>query len=303
MTMVQSSIRAEVASTPRGPVEFAESGSGMPVLYFHGSGAANDLVFAVEHDLLAAGFRLIVPNRPGYEGTPLSCGTSSADCADLAVQLLDHLGIEAAAIMGCSGGGLFAARFAERHPRRTLCLVLGCAQTHRWDAPVWLPEHSRWTYPFTIRPFCRKLLLTAYRWQLKFATPARLLRLEAGRRMEEAQSDAAAIEFSRITLNAMKRCQRCPAGFHNDFEILVGEELLQPGSVKCPTLVIHDALDPMAPVEHRDWTIACVSHAELCDIHAFGHLIWFGPGAQAMYRRRAEFLRRYARDRFNHQSR
>jgi pimeloyl-ACP methyl ester carboxylesterase len=236
MKSVPVSVRTAFIETPTGPVEYSEAGAGQPVLYFHGTGAANDLIFAVERALIDDGFRLIAPNCPGYGDTPLSGGRSSAACADLAARLLDHLGVEAAAVMGCSGGGLFAARFAERYPVKTRCLVLGCAQTHRWDAPAWLPEHSRWTFPLLVRPVCRKPLLAAYRWQLKFATPAGLLKVEAGRRVDEARNDPAAIEFSRMTLYSMKRCQKRPAGFDNDFDILLGEDLLRRGSVKCPTL-------------------------------------------------------------------
>jgi pimeloyl-ACP methyl ester carboxylesterase len=139
----------------------------------------------------------------------------------------------------------------------------------------------------------RKLLLTVYRYQLRFATPSGLLEREAGRRIHEAKGDRAALELSRVILDSMKRCQTRPAGFHNDFDILVGEDLLRPAAVKCPTLVIHDPFDPMAPVEHRDWTMACIPYAERCDMHAVGHLFWIGPGAEAMGQQRAEFLRRY----------
>jgi hypothetical protein len=86
--------------------------------------------------------------------------------------------------------------------RPFLLLVLGCAQTHRWDARIWLPEHSRWTYPLLVRATCRKFLLTAYRWQLKLATSAGLLRLEAGRRFAEVRNDPAARELAYATLNA-----------------------------------------------------------------------------------------------------
>jgi pimeloyl-ACP methyl ester carboxylesterase len=287
-------VSSALVNTAMGPVEYAVAGSGDPILYFHGSGAANDLIFCVEGALLRDGFRLVVPNRPGYGNTPLSSGRSSSECADLAAALLEELDIRSAVVMGCSGGGLFAARFAERHPTKTLCLVLQCAQTHRWDGPSWLPEHSRWTYPFLGRPVWRRLLLAAYRWKLKFAQPLWLLQLESGRRIDEARGNHAALELSQITLDFWKECQKRSDGFRNDFEILLGEDLLLPGTVKCPTLVIHDSLDPMAPARHRDWTIECIPHAERCDVHALGHLIWIGAGTEAMYRQRVEFLRRHA---------
>jgi pimeloyl-ACP methyl ester carboxylesterase len=294
MGQVLHEVFSAVSNTAMGPVEYATAGSGHPILYFHGTGAASDLIFCIEGPLLADGFRLIVPNRPGYGSTPLSSGRSSSDCADLSAALLDELGVKAAIVMGCSGGGLFAARFAERHPTRTHCLVLQCAQTHRWDGPSWLPEHSRWTYPILVRPAWRRLFLAAYRWNLKFAGPLWLLRLEAGRRADEARGDHAALELSRITLGCMKECQKRCDGFENDFEILLGEDLLLPGAVTCPTLVVHDPLDPMAPSDHRDWTIECIPHAERCDVHALGHLIWIGADAEAMHRQRVEFIGRHA---------
>jgi pimeloyl-ACP methyl ester carboxylesterase len=286
-------VRSFLLITALGPVEYAAAGEGRPVLYFHGTGAANDLIFCIEGALLAEGFQLMVPNRPGYGRTPLSSGRSSSDCADLAAALLDELGITKVVVMGCSGGGLFAARFAERHPAKSLCLVLQCAPTHRWDAPEWLPEHSRWTYPILRRRLSRRLLLAAYRWNLKFAEPLALLRLETGRRFDEAGGNQAALELCQVTLRCMKECQRRSAGFDNDVKILLQEDLLLPGAVTCPTLVIHDDLDPLAPVAHRDWSIACIPHAERCDVHALGHLIWIGADAEAMHRERVEFMRRH----------
>jgi len=50
--------------TAIGPVEYAEAGSGAPVLYFHGTGAAAELVFRAEQNLVEAGFRLIGGGRP-----------------------------------------------------------------------------------------------------------------------------------------------------------------------------------------------------------------------------------------------
>ena len=166
--------------TARGPVELAESGSGPAVLYFHGTGAAGDLVFRVEQKLVDAGFRLIVPNRPGYGRTLLEGNESVGACVDLAAELLTTLGTARVAVMGSSGGGLFAGAFASRHPERTACLVLECGQSHRWDDPKWVPVASRWTLPLLRRPWLRRALLRAYRWQMRFQTPEKFLAMEAG---------------------------------------------------------------------------------------------------------------------------
>jgi len=134
-------ISLKQVETSRGLLEYADVGQGLPILYFHGTGAGNDAAIIMERSLLDDGFRLIVPNRPGYYGTPLSCGRSPSDCADLAAELLDQLDIERVVAIGTSGGGLSAPSFAARHPTKTVALVLQCALSHRFASSRWMPPH------------------------------------------------------------------------------------------------------------------------------------------------------------------
>jgi hypothetical protein len=62
----------------------------------------------LERTLIEDGFRLIVLNRPGNFGTPLSCGRTPQEHADLGAELLDRLNIERVAVFGTSGGGVAA---------------------------------------------------------------------------------------------------------------------------------------------------------------------------------------------------
>src|SRR5438128_2442929 len=104
---------------PAGPIEFCVVGSGLPVLYFHGTGAGNDAAVLLEQELIASGCRLVVPNRPGYFRTALGPRGSVSYCATLAAQLLDHLNLDRVAVVGTSGGGMPAAAFARLYPDRT----------------------------------------------------------------------------------------------------------------------------------------------------------------------------------------
>src|SRR5262245_30470013 len=119
-----SAMPTKVVETECGPVEYAEAGAGDPILYFHGTGVTGDVMLAVETSLIEDGFRLVVPNRPGYGKTPLSPHHSAAACADVTAALLDTLGVANLSVMGSSGGAAFAASFALRHPNRTRSLVL-----------------------------------------------------------------------------------------------------------------------------------------------------------------------------------
>ena len=110
--------------TSRGSVQYLDVGTGTPTLYFHGTGAGNDAVLLLEQSLLKSNCRLIIPNRPGYHGTTLGHAGSAKSCADLAADLLEHLKLPRAVVIGTSGGGPSAACFARYYPHRTAALVL-----------------------------------------------------------------------------------------------------------------------------------------------------------------------------------
>src|SRR5574341_2268914 len=66
-----------VLSTAQGPVEYAEHGSGPPILVLHGAGGGYDQGLFVAEYLVGSGFRFIAPSRFGYlrslilgDGTP-----------------------------------------------------------------------------------------------------------------------------------------------------------------------------------------------------------------------------------------
>lgn len=62
-----------------------------------------------------------------------------------------------------------------------------------------------------------------------------------------------------------------------------------------PTLILHDASDPMAPEGHVAWLVAKCPRCETIAIHAAGHLVWVGPGAEVMHKARVRFLREHVR--------
>jgi len=287
-------VATSVLQSSRGPVEYAQAGDGLPVLYFHGTGAGNDIVFPVEHRLLDDGFRLIVMNRPGYYGTPLACGRSAAACADLAAELLDALGIERAAAIGTSGGGGVAWTFAARHARRTVALVLQCAQAHRWDERRWLPQESRWLLPALRKPRLRGLVHQAYFLQVRCLPwlQGSVLKSMCGPYRDALRDDPATKELCRLLTRSTIDCLAQTAGTRNDTDLFLDEDWLQPGTVACPTLVIHDRSDPRVPVAHADWAAECIPDAQRCEPSGGGHLIWIGPDADRTHHTRVEFLRR-----------
>lgn len=284
---------ARVTRTPKGDVDYLDAGTGPTILYFHGTGAGNDLALVMEQWLLDDSFRLIIPNRPGYYDTPITCGRSAADCADLAAHLLDTLYLDRVRVIGTSGGGPAACRFAARHPARTAALVLQCAQSHRWDESRWLPEGKQWLFPLLKRRLLKEGVQCAHRWLRRYGwfAPGKYLREVSGPRFGDVRDDPSARELCRLILQATARCIERPAGVDNDLDILLNESPLQPAQVACPTLVLHDPEDPVVPAAHAEWAVACIQGADWCKPRAGGHLIWAGRDARLMHQTRVDFLR------------
>jgi 2-hydroxy-6-oxonona-2,4-dienedioate hydrolase len=113
-----------IAGTARGRIEYEVFGAGSPVLMVHGTPGGADQGVALARVLALRGNRVIAPSRPGYLGTRLSIAREPEAQADAYADLLDALGIEHAAVIANSGGGVYAAQFALRHPDRVSRLVL-----------------------------------------------------------------------------------------------------------------------------------------------------------------------------------
>jgi pimeloyl-ACP methyl ester carboxylesterase len=116
--------RSSIIETGAGPLEYAVTGHGTPLLMIHGTGGGFDQGLLFAHGLLVAGFQIVAPSRFGYLRSAFPDDASPAHQADVLVELLDHLGIDRLPVVGGSAGALTAAEFALRHPDRTSHLIL-----------------------------------------------------------------------------------------------------------------------------------------------------------------------------------
>jgi pimeloyl-ACP methyl ester carboxylesterase len=275
------------------PVSFAIGGDGPPLLYFHGTGTGCAATWPRETRLIEDGFRLIMPDRPGYGQTSLAHGWRPASCADLGAALLDRLGIARAGVIGLSAGGPPALAFAERHPQRTACLVLQSAQTHVWDSAAYVPLAVQ--ADFSMRPLVGRAVFLA-RLALKARRVTRnleaLRRALTGVRYEAALADPEFAPMTRLICEASRRVRNRP-GTLLDMRIYNGRPYFDGTRIAAPTLILHDPLDPIAPIAHARYAAEVLPNAELMELEAGGHLIWVGRDAEAMKRRRTAFLRRW----------
>ncbi|OYO05335.1 alpha/beta fold hydrolase [Enemella evansiae] len=113
-----------VIDTPDWRISYQEAGAGHPVLLLHGGGpgATGWSNYAPNIDPLAANFRVIAPDMPGWGGSS-EADFGTLDHVEAATQLLDALGIERAAFVGNSMGGHTSLRMAVERPERVSHLV------------------------------------------------------------------------------------------------------------------------------------------------------------------------------------
>ncbi|QBR01500.1 alpha/beta fold hydrolase [Paraburkholderia pallida] len=104
---------------------YVEFGHGRPIVLLHGIGNSGRAWSPQIAPLVAAGFRVIVPDHAGHGASArIDAPLGIADLAGDVVALLDHLEIESATIVGLSLGGLIAIELALAAPTRVDKLVL-----------------------------------------------------------------------------------------------------------------------------------------------------------------------------------
>lgn len=277
-------MRIGVAETEAGPIEYAEGGSGRVILLLHG-GSSSCRERIVHPPLANAGFRLIVPSRPGRGRTPLSVGRTAAAAADAMAGLLAALGIERAMVVAVSSAGPTAVAFAARHPERVSGLVLQSA--------VACPASSPWGRPASHRRFytgCHGL-----RWRL-LGLAARLLPRLIAVRMLAVTSTRDTLDIRarlrRSDLEAVRRffsCDSSAAGALADWDHEVSDADL--AAVRAPALIVHARDDRSVPFAGAERAHALIPGSQIVAPGAGGHFLWIGPGAEEITQRVISFLK------------
>jgi pimeloyl-ACP methyl ester carboxylesterase len=144
-----------------GAVEYAERGSGEPLLAVHGFfGGCDEALLSLRG--LAADRRVIAPSRFGYLGSSMPAGATVAGQADAFAALLDALGIARLDVIAISSGATSAFQFALRYPERVKHLAVISGNLPEGAAAAAPPQAARLIYRdlpmWTLKVFARLAL-------------------------------------------------------------------------------------------------------------------------------------------------
>jgi pimeloyl-ACP methyl ester carboxylesterase len=246
-----------VVQTDRGPIEYADIGSGYPALFLHGTPGGYDQIYAGTKLAIERGqpqlLRIIAPSRPGYLRTPLSVGATPEQQADAHKALLDTLRIEKVVVVGLSGGGPSALRFVLQYPESCAALVLESAVTQRLEdkpAPTGLAglaqtELGRW------------LFTDLFIDSLQRTNPA----------------DTKVRPLAEIVMKSTYPFSARDAGRINDGEQFSRLSSWPLAQIKCPTLIVHGTRDMTVPFAQAQFAHEQIAGSQLKAFEGGDHFI------------------------------
>lgn len=284
-------IHSEWAELHRGPrIHYLTAGSGEPAVLLHGSGnSSSDWVPLMEQPI---GRTYLAVDRPGYglsddiDFEPRHIRTASVEFLS---GLLDALGLEAADVIGSSGGSVIALWMAMDRPDRVKSLSLLGA------TPM---------LPGTVVPLPLRLMASSFGPLLSrlmpAPSPASVVKMmgvmgeaESISRYPElidvyvaAGADNIKAEASGRELNAMIRGLR---GFRPDL-VFTDDELRK---VSQPTIFVWGDRDPVGSLKTAGHAADLLPDSEL-HVVAAGHAPWWGD-PQHVAQLLSDFYRRLDR--------
>jgi 3-oxoadipate enol-lactonase len=233
---------------------YSDRGKGLALVLIHGFPLCRKMWRPQAEALAKTGCRVITPDLRGFGESGLPSGTVTMDVyADDIIALMDHLGIDKAAVGGMSMGGYVLLNLLERYPERVAAPIFITTRAGGDDAA----GKARRT---ALAEACRDqgILPVAEAFRTILFAPE--TQTDNPELVEEVFGwiDATDPRGAAAGLIAMRD--------RKDYIALLG-------SFSQPALVIGADQDQAAPVENSRLIAEGLPEAELCILHGGGHMV------------------------------
>jgi 2-hydroxy-6-oxonona-2,4-dienedioate hydrolase len=254
-------ITGHFVDLPKFRVHYVEAGSGHPVVLLHGSGpgATATTNFSPNIAALADHFRVIAPDMPGWGQSDTQTDETGRDHSAVLISLLDALGIDRAALVGNSMGGMTAVTTALRHPDRVSHLITMGAPA---PAPLLFSAGGGWSEGMAV-------LMQAYREP----TMAQMKRLVQVMVYDQSMAtDELAHARAEAAIARPEHLDSWNSGFDgpprpHPYFSLVG----QLGAITAPTMAIHGRDDRVVHYENSLHLVTQISDSRMVLLNRCGH--------------------------------
>ncbi|WP_151735810.1 alpha/beta fold hydrolase ['Paenibacillus yunnanensis' Narsing Rao et al. 2020] len=268
-------------------LEYSITGTGTPILLFHGGHSSCHEEFGYL-PLLTSGYSIITPSRAGYGRTSFIIDLGQA--CRIYKSLLDHLALEKVHVISVSAGGPTGIVFCSMFPERVTNFTLQCAVTKPWHSKedkeykmamrIFKPGAERRTWKLLAKmsnqfPKLTCRLMTSSFSKLPFS------------KIQEQINDHFVEEFRK-----MNNRQRSYSGFIIDLEQTQRVYSKELAAIQVPTLIMHSQNDKSVSLSHPENARELVPQSEVVILDSWGHLIWIGKHAAEFNSALISFLSR-----------
>lgn len=244
---------------PGGPVAF----------YFHGAPGSRLELVALEGAFAAAGLRVITADRPGYGGSTPFLGRTTADWADDAAALGDHLGVERFAVLGMSSGGPYAVASASLLGDRIGGAIVAAGNTDMsWS------DASDGYLQSELEIMAMDDEDAAVAWCIErygadgsgfFGGDLNLGPIDSAWLADDTNLTSLMATMTEAFVQGV-------VGYAHDITVQGRPWTFDPGTITATTIVVHGAEDRLVPIEHSRHTASLIPGAERRELPGVGHL-------------------------------
>lgn len=262
---------------------------GKPLFYFHGSPSSRveSTLFVSDELLQTLDVRLIAVDRPGSGLSDFQPNRRFMDWHKDVSELADHLKLERFAILGYSGGGLYAAVCALTIPDRVtkVGIVSGTAPFTEPNLADNINKDSRNFMDLSHqKPWLSRMILRMMGAMTRLA-PNKVIANALAALPEADRAIMALPEIQQGFLAMIQEALRHgPRGTQHDTRLMVTAWDIAPQEIKIPVYLWHGEDDQNAPIAMGRYMASAIPNSQAKFYPNEGHLSLFKKNAEEIIR-------------------